>query len=473
MRTDPSLRFSSGYEPGGLNLPGRHFQDGVSQSGSERNHLFLASHGAFVDVAGVSGADSVADGRAVALLDFDRDGWRDIALVNANAPLFELYRNEMGAVVGEDNGRFIALRFIGGNRQATPSSMSNRDGYGAVVEAKVGTVSLVREHRAGEGLAAQNSAAMLIGIGVAPSVSELRVRWPSGRETRLENIPAGTLVTADEESGRFDQQPYSGASHRANAAAIDLDRSIDRGLGYFATKVRKADPSWISLFGYMRRRFGIEVPLASGQLAHSVRQGVDRSEMFDVYRRIDDPSAAIDKQTIADLPHVVDRITASALHCDRIDLPGEWTQILAKASRAGGYALTHAVLAARWTVENGCVEERGIEALRGEQVRLLVELINNREELAQRFDSSLDLWIEAVAMAYYAGAKDAVPADVVGEIVGQQRADGGWPHEVGKKSNPHTSALALWVLLENSRTPIQVPWLSPNPDSQRTTDPAP
>lgn len=251
--------------------------------------------------------------------------------------------------------------------------------------------------------------------------------------------------------------------------ASRIRSAIERGRRYFGTHVDVADPSWISLFGYMRRRFGFEVSLASGEKAHAVRGDTARPEMFEVFRRIDDPDAAIAKQTIADLPHVIDRITASALHCDRIDLPDDWIEILGKASRAGGYALTHALLASEWSVENGCVRRERLAALRSEQIGLLVALVERRDELASTYPSVTDLWIEAVVMLYYAGAADAVQPDWIREILTLQHADGGWPRNPSvPRSDAHVSALALWALLENDRVPLRTPWIEPavGPDSR-------
>ena len=92
MRSDTEL----GIDPGNSisNPFAAELIPGVSHSGHERNRLFLNRAGEqFVDVSGVSGLDDAADGRSFALLDFDRDGWLDIAVVNANAPLLRLYRN--------------------------------------------------------------------------------------------------------------------------------------------------------------------------------------------------------------------------------------------------------------------------------------------------------------------------------------------------------------------------------------------
>ena len=139
----------------------------------------------FFEASGISGADHPQDARGSAFLDFDRDGWQDVAIVNANAPLFRLLHNEIAASSrgGGENG-IVALRFVGGNDRAAASDWSARDGYGAFVTVEVGDGTLVREHRAGEGFAAQNSATMIVGIGPHDRVRSVQVRWPSGKIQR-------------------------------------------------------------------------------------------------------------------------------------------------------------------------------------------------------------------------------------------------------------------------------------------------
>lgn len=190
-----------------------------SLNGSERNHYFANRGGrSFVDISGLSGLDNIADSRGFAVLDYDRDGWQDIALVNANQPLFNLYHNEMQRA--GLTGGMIALRFVGGNRTAAPSKeFGCRDGFGARVEVDLSDGKLIREHRCGDGWSTQNSATMILGIGSEPTVASVIVRWPSGKTVSTKGVPEGTLLTvyenpADAPTG----EPFTRSAYRVKPA---------------------------------------------------------------------------------------------------------------------------------------------------------------------------------------------------------------------------------------------------------------
>lgn len=224
MRTDTDLAFADDTQMG-LGFPDE-IAPGVSHSGHERNHLFMNVGGdRYLDISPLSGLDDPADGRAFVLFDYDRDGWQDIAVVNANTPLMRLYRNRIGErASARARGNMVALRFVGGNHTAQPlSGLTVRDGYGAKIRATVDDVILLREFRAGEGLASQNSETMILGIGEARQIDRLEVEWPSGRKTSVPNVAAGQLVTIYEDSAHsptgesFVLRSYGVASKLAGA----------------------------------------------------------------------------------------------------------------------------------------------------------------------------------------------------------------------------------------------------------------
>lgn len=187
-----------------------------SLHGGERNRYFANRQGrSFEDISGLSGLDNVADSRGFAVLDYDRDGWLDVALVNANRPLFNLYRNKMPEAGLE--GGVMAIRFVGGNRTATPSKEYGcRDGFGARVSVDLGKTRIVREHRCGEGWSTQHSATMIIGIGSHETVASVSVRWPSGKTASTKSIPEGTLLTVYENSADSPSgEPFTRQTYRA------------------------------------------------------------------------------------------------------------------------------------------------------------------------------------------------------------------------------------------------------------------
>ena len=71
-----------------------------------------------------------------------------------------------------------------------------------------------REHRCGEGFAAQNSSTMVIGVGDHKVATRVTVRWPSGKVQNMENVAVGTLSTVYENAAHspvgesFVQEPY-------------------------------------------------------------------------------------------------------------------------------------------------------------------------------------------------------------------------------------------------------------------------
>ena len=186
--------------PGVMIEPGQ-IASGASFSGGETNHFWLNHRGQdFIEQSGISGADSNKDARTFSLLDYDRDGYQDFVIVNANRPFIQLFRNRIGDLMPDEKRlQPLRFRFVGGNRTAQPSSeWGPRTGFGAKVRLTAGDVQVLREYRGGEGLGGQNSPTMLVGIGSAQAASGVKVEWPNGKVTQVGTVPAGTLVTVYE-----------------------------------------------------------------------------------------------------------------------------------------------------------------------------------------------------------------------------------------------------------------------------------
>ena len=163
-------------------------------SGNERNRMFLQTSDNFDDVSLVSGADTKADGRGFVLFDFDRDGWIDMGITSPLQPRFQILKNRFNLLDQTNASAFVRLQ--GGNVDAKPTNeFSNRDGIGAKLKVKIADTARAYVRSCGEGLASQNSSWMHISLGQADSIDEIRVLWPSGKETIHRDINAGERVT--------------------------------------------------------------------------------------------------------------------------------------------------------------------------------------------------------------------------------------------------------------------------------------
>ena len=160
----------------------------------------------FLELSGVSGFDSEADGRVVALLDYDRDGYQDLAVVNANAPRLELFRNRLGDLrrTGESDAgvrkNVIAVR--------TPSQCGARLELRGLEPNSDDPMRWSREVHCGEGFAAQNSSTELFGLGESRGPFELTIRWPSGETKVVSQIEAGTLIDVGILGGMISRSRY-------------------------------------------------------------------------------------------------------------------------------------------------------------------------------------------------------------------------------------------------------------------------
>jgi hypothetical protein len=158
-----------------------------SLNGNERNCLFRNNgDGTFTDVGYVNQADRVEDGRGLAMLDYNQDGRLDVALRNYLSPA-QLLRNEGNAK------HWLQVRLVG--------TRSNRDAVGARITVVAGKQRQIREVNCGSGFVSASSLVQHFGLGDASRVDSLHVRWPSGQETQLVDLPVNRRVRIVEGEG--------------------------------------------------------------------------------------------------------------------------------------------------------------------------------------------------------------------------------------------------------------------------------
>lgn len=117
-------------------------------------------------------------GRAVARIDWNRDGADDVCVTQVELPVALLSNETL------ERGHFLSIRLRG--------IKGSRDAIGSVVRIRAGMKSWFRHLTAGDGFQASNERKLTFGFGDREIVDELTIYWPSGFE---QTLPAPELDT--------------------------------------------------------------------------------------------------------------------------------------------------------------------------------------------------------------------------------------------------------------------------------------
>jgi enediyne biosynthesis protein E4 len=137
--------------------------------------------------------------RGAAFGDFDNDGDVDIVVMNMNQPP-SLLRNDVSA-----GHHWLKVLLTGVE--------SNRSAIGAQVVAVYGGYRQAQAVLAQSSYLSANDRRLHFGLGSEHS-ADLEIRWPSGKEERIERVEANQLVTVREGSGIVARQRFGPAPAR-------------------------------------------------------------------------------------------------------------------------------------------------------------------------------------------------------------------------------------------------------------------
>lgn len=114
-------------------------------------------------------------GRALARLDWNRDGLEDACATHLDAQVALLTNQTVR------HGHYLAVRMVG--------VVSARDAVGATVRVRCGAKHYTKQLTAGDGFQASNERRLLFGIGEAERIDELIVSWPAGGDQTFLSLP--------------------------------------------------------------------------------------------------------------------------------------------------------------------------------------------------------------------------------------------------------------------------------------------
>ena len=168
------------------------FGKGFSFSGYERDPLYLNLGGKkFTDISGVSGIDSMTDGRAGVFADFDNDGDLDVFSTTIQHQGHLLFRNNVGQ---DENYLRIALE---------GDDKIGRDAFGSVVRVTTSAGTLTKIKSGGSGFISQHDPRLLFGLGKDRKAESIEVTWSNGEIEKIDvEANAGSTLLLKKGSGK-------------------------------------------------------------------------------------------------------------------------------------------------------------------------------------------------------------------------------------------------------------------------------
>ncbi len=128
-----------------------------------------------------------------AYADLDGDGDLDVVLVE-NGGRARVYLNPV-----DDPKRSVRLRLRGAAR-------SNRDALGARATASIGGRTLTQQVSGGQSYLSASEKTLTFGLGGAPKIDTLEIRWPDGATQTLRDVPAGARLQIEQPPDRPDPE---------------------------------------------------------------------------------------------------------------------------------------------------------------------------------------------------------------------------------------------------------------------------
>jgi hypothetical protein len=165
--------------------------ENVDQDANRPNILLEnRGDGRFLAISDAGGPTDTVRGRggSMAVADYDNDGFLDIAVTNGDFSSdgwVQLLHNR-----GNEN-HWLKVKLIG--------NASNRNAIGASVIVTANGISQLREANGGIHRFAQDDAIIHFGVGGSTLVDKVIVRWPSGRNSILNNVATNQLLRISEQ----------------------------------------------------------------------------------------------------------------------------------------------------------------------------------------------------------------------------------------------------------------------------------
>ena len=169
------------------------FQKLIDAIPSERiaNYMFVNNGDyTFTNQATDWGMDTPSHSNGSAYGDLDNDGDLDLIVNNVNMPAF-IYRNNADTLL---QNHFLKIKLVG--EQYNPYAL------GAQVTVKADGQLFYQEQMPVRGFQSTMDHRMNMGLGKITQIDTLKVRWPNGRLTQLQNVAVDQMLTLHQKDGK-------------------------------------------------------------------------------------------------------------------------------------------------------------------------------------------------------------------------------------------------------------------------------
>ncbi len=239
------------------------------------------------------------------------------------------------------------------------------------------------------------------------------------------------------------------------------EKAIRKAALYEVHMITSAQAFQRLLFDYLQRSYGLQPELGVSKTPMTIpASGPSYPSELNYLARIAYPDNVI-KVAPKDNPESISFTNIYAANCDNLPLPPNFWQIVEEEYQAGKYYLTHDALALFFMKDNGCALPTTADILSAQITTGMVNIVKDPTTIA-------DLRYEAIAFLQLTGHRDLIKSEWIDQIIQEQMPDGSWSAVAGsKKSDDHSTLLALWALLQYSRPEVKYQPLIRHPSVQQ------
>ncbi|MCP4438893.1 MAG: hypothetical protein GY810_08100 [Aureispira sp.] len=234
----------------------------------------------------------------------------------------------------------------------------------------------------------------------------------------------------------------------------DVEQAIQNGQKWMKNNKASLGIESYIVYNLLERRFQQPKVANKKQL---LSDNEEEAKALKPFYRLMDNNASLTKEELAKVEGRIDKLVTKAIWCDQYPLPDNYLADLEVLYLRGKHRLTHAYLATLFIQENN---NSIIET--AEYKELEQKITKSMQEFLTSNDVTSDVWIEAIALMLYAGQHQKISDAYIQRVLEAQDAStGGWKNYPNSaETNHHTTALALWALLEYNNKPIKnIRWI--------------